>query len=183
MVSAPVSAGTCPQQDSHASTDASKTIVGLCLNICGPRPIPALSKHRGRPVGMLCLFGRAEGHGLPGCRDFQPKQSSVQEITLLPGCCEAQHPSSQLSHGKQPSKDTSSRVVCRSEELKLRPQALRKFLDKVRACAADEGAHMLLQSRATEFTAFLRFREKVWTAPCSSCFLFMVTGSLRRQSE
>ena len=53
-------------------------------------------------------------------------------------------------------------MVCRSEELRLRPQGLRKFLDKVRACAADEGAHQLLQRRATEFAAFLRFREKVW---------------------
>ena len=64
---------------------------------------------------------------------------------------------------------------CRPEELRLRPQGLRKFLDKVRACAADQGAHQLLQRRATEFAAFLRFREKVWTAQCCSCSLLMAS--------
>ena len=75
---------------------------------------------------------------------------------------------SPLLCGRQLSKDPSNSMVCRFEELRLRPQGLCKFLDKVRACAADEGAHLLLQRRATEFSALLRFREKVRTAPCHS---------------
>jgi hypothetical protein len=49
----------------------------------------------------------------------------------------------------------------RREELRLRTERLRKFLAKARACAADKGAHALLAKNATEFSACLRFREKV----------------------
>ena len=52
-------------------------------------------------------------------------------------------------------------MLCRREELRLRPERLRKFLFKARACAANEGAHALLSKNATEFSACLRFREKV----------------------
>jgi hypothetical protein len=52
-------------------------------------------------------------------------------------------------------------MLCRREELRLRPERLRKVLLKARACAADEGAHALLAKNATEFSACLRFREKV----------------------
>ena len=130
----------------------------------------------GRLVRMVSSLAWLRGYGLPGCRGSQPKQGLMQLrralIWLLvlhnnePFCCPG---------GKKPSKDVSNCVVCRSEELRLRPQALRKFLDKVRACAADEGAHQLLQRKATEFAAFLRFREKVWTPQCCSCFLLMAT--------
>ena len=52
-------------------------------------------------------------------------------------------------------------MLCRREELLLRQERLRKFLLKARLCAADEGAHALLAKNATEFSACLRFREKV----------------------
>lgn len=69
-------------------------------------------------------------------------------------------------------------MLCRREELRLRPERLRKFLFKARACAADEGAHALLAKNATEFSACLRFREKVnppLTASLLSCFLDLPT--------
>lgn len=49
----------------------------------------------------------------------------------------------------------------RFEELKLPPLKLHRFLLKARACAAYEGYQPLLQRGATEFSACLRFREKV----------------------
>ena len=131
-----------------------------------------LSKLRlvGRPVGIVCTITELRV-GAPNCTGFQQGKGWCSRGGCTLTAAAHRSPSSLLSCGKQPHKDSSNTVVCRSEELRLRPQGLRKFLDKVRACAADEGAHQLLLRKATEFAAFLRFREKVWSAQCCSCCL------------
>ena len=56
---------------------------------------------------------------------------------------------------------TACDCMCRAEEIKFRPQKLRAFLLRARACAADEGRRRLLARNATEFAACLRLREQV----------------------
>ncbi|CAK0786337.1 hypothetical protein CVIRNUC_009550 [Coccomyxa viridis] len=117
-------------------------------------------KHKGEKAGTMPKQKRPEQHVKMG-RDRVEDSDGEQEAS-------ARQPAPPKRHVKEDIQisdsdlDDSSPTRNGSEELRLRPQGLRKFLDKVRACAADEGAHQLLLRKATEFAAFLRFREKAF---------------------